>query len=134
MAPIQSAEGNARYYADLLQIHLGIVAEALRAAGLWPASLPLLLDAAQLHAYDQLLGLARAANADAELLGRMREHRQVITDAAGRRDLLGGTTRLRVVAGETWRTTLTPHPERGAVCLPDALRRRRSCAAAHLGG
>jgi hypothetical protein len=122
VAPIQSAEGNARYYADLLQIHLGIVAEALRAAGLWPASVPLLLDAAQLHAYDKLLGLARGANADAELLERMREHRQVITDASGRRDLLGGTTRLRVIAGETWRTALMPHPERGALCLPEAMR------------
>jgi TraM recognition site of TraD and TraG/Type IV secretion-system coupling protein DNA-binding domain len=123
VAPIQAAEGNARYYADLLQIHLGTVAEGLRAAGLWPASLPLLLDACQLHAYDQLLALVRSAGDEhAGLIARMREHRQVITDPAGRRDLLGGTTRLRVVAGETWRTTLTPEPERGAVCLPDALR------------
>ena len=123
VAPLQSAEGNARYYADLLQIHLGVVAEALRASGLWPASLPLLLQASQLHAYDQLLGLVReAGQAHADLIVRMREHRQVITDATGRRDLLGGTTRLRVVAGETWRTTLSPDPQRGAVCLPDALR------------
>jgi len=122
VAPIQAAEGNARYSADLLQIHLGIVAEALRAAGLWPASLPLLLDTAQLTAYDQLLALVRhAGDEHTELAARMREHRQLITDPAGRRDLLGGTTRLRVIAGETWRTALTPDSERGAVCLPDAM-------------
>ena len=43
----------------------------------------------------------------------MREHRQSITGAEGRRDLLGGTMRLRVIAGETWRDTLTPDPQRG---------------------
>ena len=91
VAPIQSAEGDARYYADLLQIHLGIVAEGLRAAGLWPASLPLLLHAAQLHAYDQLLGHIRASgDENAELLGRMREHRQVIADPAGYEGTNGG--------------------------------------------
>ena len=121
VAPLQSAEGNARYYADLLQIHLGIVAEALRAAGHWPANLPLLLDAAQLHAYDRLLELARAGGAERSLIARLREHRLVIADATGRRDLIGGTTRLRVIAGETWRTTLTPDPARGAVTLPAAM-------------
>ena len=50
VAPIAAGEGNARYYADLLQIHLGTVAAGLRAAGLWPANMPLLLDAAQLGA------------------------------------------------------------------------------------
>src|SRR3954453_19266690 len=60
VAPIGAGEGNARYYADLLQVHLGAVAAGLRAAGLWPANLPLLLDAAQLSRYDALLGLGRA--------------------------------------------------------------------------
>jgi hypothetical protein len=59
VAPIAAGEGNARYYADLLQIHLGTVASGLRAAGLWPANLPLLLDAAQLGRYDRLLGAVR---------------------------------------------------------------------------
>lgn len=122
VAPIAAGEGNARYYADLLQIHLGIVAEGLRAAGLWPANLPLLLEAAQLHSYDQLLALVRSGGRpDEELVRRMRDHRQSITAADGKRDLLGGTMRLRVIAGETWRRTLTPHPGHGAVVLPAAL-------------
>jgi len=39
----------------------------------------------------------------------------------GKKDLAGGTLRLRVVAGETWRTVLTPDAGRGAVTLPAAL-------------
>jgi hypothetical protein len=122
VAPIAAGDGNARYYADLLQIHLGIVAEGLRAAGLWPANLPLLLEAAQLHSYDRLLALVcNVDRPDEELLRRMHDHRQSITAADGKRDLLGGTLRLRVIAGETWRHTLTPHSEHGAVALPAAL-------------
>src|SRR3954453_7244988 len=59
VAPIGAGDGNARYYADLLQIHLGTVAAGLRAAGLWPTNLPLLLDAAQLDRYDALFQLVR---------------------------------------------------------------------------
>ncbi len=59
VAPIGAGEGNARYYADLLQVHLGTVAAGLRAAGLWPANLPLLLDAAQLRPTTSLLALVR---------------------------------------------------------------------------
>jgi hypothetical protein len=122
VAPIGTGEGNARYYADLLQVHLGTVAAGLRAAGLWPANLPLLLDAAQLGRYDELLKLVRAqANVDADLVVRMREHRATLATPEGRRDLTGGILRLRVVAGQTWGTVLTPDPVRGAVTLPDAL-------------
>jgi hypothetical protein len=123
VAPIAAGEGNARYYADLLQIHLGTVASALRAAGLWPANLPLLLDAAQLGHYDRLLGAVRDRHGgQAEITRRLREHRDVITTPEARRDLTGGTLRLRVIAGETWRTVLTPEPGQGAVTLPAALR------------
>jgi hypothetical protein len=121
VAPIASSEGNARYYADLLQIHLGIVAAGLRAAGLWPANLPLLLAAAQLANYEQLGDLVRAApGQEQDLRRRMQEHHDLITTTEGRRDLTGGTLRLRVVAGETWQTVLTPDA-RGAVTLPAAL-------------
>src|SRR4051812_2987046 len=57
VAPIGAGDGNARYYADLLQVHLGTVAAGLKAAGLWPANLPLLLEAAQLDHYDRLYRL-----------------------------------------------------------------------------
>ena len=58
----------------------------------------------------------------------MREHRQILASPEVRRDLTGGILRLRVIAGETWRTVLTPDAERGAVTLPAALRGgRRSC-------
>ena len=123
VAPIAAGEGNARYYADLLQIHLGTVASGLRAAGLWPANMPLLLDAAQLGRYDRLLGAVRDRHGDrAEITRRLREHRETITTPEARRDLTGGTMRLRVIAGETWRSVLTPDASRGAVTLPAALR------------
>jgi hypothetical protein len=122
VAPIAAGEGNARYYADLLQIHLGLVAGGLRAAGLWPANMPLLLEAAQLHRYKQLLALVGArAGEHAEITERMRAHRALVEGPEGRRDLTGGTLRLRVVAGETWRTVLTGDPARGAVTLPAAM-------------
>jgi hypothetical protein len=121
VAPIAAGEGNARYYADLLQIHLGVIADGLRAAGLWPANVALLLEAAQLHHYDRLLALVRRACGEAEITRRLRDHRQTIVGSEGRRDLAGGTLRLRVVAGETWRRVLTPEPRRGAIALPAAL-------------
>ena len=123
VAPIGAGDGNARYYADLLQVHLGTVAAGLRAAGLWPANLPLLLDAAQLSRYDALLQLVRVvAGEDADITARMREHRTTLSTPEGRRDLTGGILRLRVVAGETWRTVLTPDSDRGAITLPEAMR------------
>lgn len=122
VAPIAAGEGNARYYADLLQIHLGLIAGGLKAAGLWPANMPLLLEAAQLDRYDELLALVRdRAGHRAEIFERMRAHRALITGPEGKRDLTGGTLRLRVVAGETWRTVLTADPQRGAVTLPAAM-------------
>ena len=106
VAPIGAGEGNARYYADLLQIHLGTVAAGLQAAGLWPANLPLLLHAAQLSQYDELLHRVRDRHGeDAEITARLREHRSVISLPEGRRDLTGSILRLRVVAGESWRRT-----------------------------
>jgi hypothetical protein len=123
VAPIGAGEGNARYYADLLQIHLGTVAAGLRAARLWPANVALLLDAAQIGRFDRLYRLVRDRAGDgSEAAARLREHRAVLAGPEGRRDLTGGIVRLRVVAGETWRTVLTPHPERGAVTLPAAMR------------
>lgn len=114
VAPIAAGEGNARYYADLLQIHLGVVCAGLRTAGLWPASMPLLLEAAQLPRYDTLLALVvNAVGEDAEITQRMRRHRELVTGSEGRRDLSGGTLRLQVVAGETWRTVLTGDGVRG---------------------
>ena len=121
VAPIAAGDGNARYYADLLQIHLGIVTAGLQAAGLWPASMPLLLEAAQLSSYDELVAVVRhACGQDAEVTRRMRAHRAIIASPEGKRDLAGGTLRLRVTAGETWRGVLTPGPS-GAITLPAAL-------------
>ena len=52
----------------------------------------------------------------------MREHQETLASPEARRDLTGGILRLRVVAGETWRTVLTPQSERGAITLPAAMR------------
>jgi hypothetical protein len=84
---------------------------------------PLLLDAAQLSNYDRLLQLVRDRHPeDAEIVARLREHRAIVSAPEARRDLTGGILRLRVVAGESWRRTLTPDPDRGAVTLPAAMR------------
>jgi hypothetical protein len=122
VAPIGDGDGNARYYADLLQVHLGAVAAGLRAAGLWPANVPLLLDAARLENLDRLVDLVRdRAGEHDDAVARFREHRAILAAPDVRRDLTGGILRLRVVAGESWRDVLTPHPEHGAVTLPAAL-------------
>src|SRR3954452_19106172 len=123
VAPIGAGEGNARYYADLLQVHLGTIAAALQTAGLWPANLPLLLDAAQIANYDRLYGLVRErAGEQHPVTEQVREHRATLASPEVRRDLTGGVLRLRVVAGETWRSVLTPDSALGAVTLPAAMR------------
>ena len=64
---------------------------------------------------------------------RLREHRAILASPEVRRDLTGGILRLRVTAGETWRTVLTPDPDRGAVTLPAAMRAGAVVLRADLG-
>ena len=56
LAGIQTSEP---YYADVLRLHVGIVASVLHAAGYWPPSFPLLVEASQLARFDRVVALAR---------------------------------------------------------------------------
>ncbi len=49
LAGIETSEP---YYADVLRLHVGIIANVLHIAGYWPPSFPLLVDASQLTQFD----------------------------------------------------------------------------------
>jgi hypothetical protein len=56
LAGIQTSEP---YYADVLRLHVGVVARVLHIAGYWPPSFPLLVEASQLTRFDRVVALAR---------------------------------------------------------------------------
>jgi TraM recognition site of TraD and TraG len=115
-APIETTEP---FYADALRVHLWRVAEALHAGGIWPCTIPLLLDAAQLHHWENTAQLADGVDDDA-LKRRLGEHGLWVDSREGRHALAGGVARLRVVMGEAWRPVFEP-TKSGAITLPDAL-------------
>jgi TraM recognition site of TraD and TraG len=119
LSPIQTSEP---YYADTLRIHLGVVAEALELLGLWPASMPLLLEAAQAASFAALRDLVLRHGAPPELLRRVDEQAALVDSRSGERDIASGAARLRVVAGTSWRGVLTPREDGRAVQLPAAMR------------
>ena len=115
-APIETTEP---FYSDALRTHLWRVADALHAGGTWPCTIPLLLDAAQLHHWESTAQLALDVP-DEALKRRLAEHSLWVASREGRHALAGGVARLRVVIGEAWRPVFDPG-ERGAIALPDAL-------------
>ena len=119
VSPLQTSEP---YYADVLRIHLGVVAEALQLLGLWPVSMPLLLDVAQAEQFASLRKHVRATLGPPDLLRRVEQQWAFLSNASGRRDIASGTGRLRVVVGTSWREVLSPRSDRRAVQLPRALR------------
>ena len=119
LSPIQSSEP---YYADILRIHLGVVAEALELLGLWPASMPLLLEAAQAEKFTEIHDLVLDRGGPASLLRRIEEQHKLVSEPTGKRDIASGAARLRVVVGTSWRRVLTPRADGRAVQLPSALR------------
>ena len=119
VSPIQTSEP---YYADTLRVHLGVVAEALQLLGLWPASVPLLLEAAQAHKFEDLRDMVRDRGGPDGVLRRVEEQHQLLSDHSGKRDIASGASRLRIVVGESWRPVLTPRADGRAVQLPTALR------------
>jgi len=56
LAGIQTSEP---YDADVVRLHVGIVASLLHTAGYWPPSFPLLIEASQLARFDRIVALAR---------------------------------------------------------------------------
>ncbi len=119
LSPIETSEP---YYADQLRIHLGVVAEALAVLGLWPASMPLLLEAAQTEKFAAIRDLVSAHGAPPEIARRIEEQAAIVFSKSGERDIASGAARLRVVAGTSWRDVLNPRDDRRAVQLPAALR------------
>jgi hypothetical protein len=119
VSPLQTTEP---YYADTLRIHLGVVAEALQLLGLWPVSMPLLLEAAQATAFGSIRKRVRTHGGPMALLRRVEEQGAFLASASGRRDIAGGAARLRVVVGTSWRDVLSPRGDGRAVQLPRALR------------
>ena len=119
LSPIQSSEP---YYADTLRIHLGVVAEALQLLGLWPPSMPLLLEAAQAHRLEEIRDRVLDRGGPQSLVRRIEEQHQLVSEPTGKRDIASGAGRLRVVVGTSWRRVLTPRADGRAVQLPSALR------------
>jgi hypothetical protein len=99
---------------------LGLVCEALRAAGRWPVALPALLRVAQRQRFGRIAMLAQAAAADPDLHERVGDHDQALQERTTQGQLDGSLRALEVVAGQAWRHVLTP-TEHGAVPLPAAM-------------
>ena len=126
LAGIETSEP---YYADVLRQHVTLTAATLHAAGLWPPSLPLLVDASQLARFPRIHALAAACrDTHPELWGRVSNHDRFVKSSEGKSALAGGLLRLDLVIGEAWRNVLTPRrtPDGDlvAVSLANAIRER----------
>ena len=126
LAGIQTSEP---YYADVLRLHVGVVASVLHAAGYWPPSFPLLVEASQLTRFDRVVALARDhKSTQPELWRRVENHAQFVSSREGDRALSGGLVRLSLVIGEAWRSALTPRIDATGnsvgVSLVNAIRER----------
>jgi len=126
LAGIETSEP---YYADVLRLHVGIVANVLHAAGYWPPSFPLLVNASQLTQFARVAELARDHDdTHPDLWRRVENHARFVATREGEKALAGGLVRLDLVIGEAWRTVLTPRLDStGApvgVSLANAIRQR----------
>ncbi len=124
---VEAIKQSEPYYYDVLRRHLDIVAKVLHAAGMWPPSVPLLVDAAQPGNYDDLLTIAnRLGDEHAELKRRATAHGTYVNSPRGTQDLSGGAFRLEVSLALSGRTLVTPRQtpdgETAAVRLVEALR------------
>ena len=123
--PIKTSEP---YYADVLRQHLNLIVAVLHAAGRWPPSFPLLVDAAGADRFETIEALAAGLDSDEhqQLQRRVENHAEWVGSREARRDLAGGLIRLELVMGAAWRDVLTPRPtpdgDSVAVCLVDAIR------------
>jgi type IV secretory pathway TraG/TraD family ATPase VirD4 len=122
VAPVEAnPDSDASHYSRVLRVHLGLVCEALHAAGRWPVALPTLLRVAQRPRFGRLVALAGAtAEDDPDLLERLKDHEQALAERVTQGQLDGSLRALEVVAGQAWRNVLTPGAH-GAVPLPAAM-------------
>jgi TraM recognition site of TraD and TraG len=127
LAGIQSSEP---YYADVLRLHVGIVAGVLHVAEYWPPSFPLLVEASQLGAFERVVALAEPHHdTHPDLWRRVENHARFVASREGEKALGGGLVRLDLVIGEAWRHVLTPRhieatDELVGVSLTQAIRER----------
>ena len=109
LAGIQTSEP---YYADTLRQHVGIVASVLHAAGYWPPSFPLLIEASQRGQFDRIVALAQGhQDTQAHLWRRVNHQAKFVASAEGEKALGGGLVRLDLVMGEAWRSVLAPRSD-----------------------
>lgn len=121
VAPVEAdSDSEASHYSRVLRAHLGLVADALCAAGRWPVSLAVLLRCAQRTRFAPLAALARAAG-DGDLWDRLDDHEAALESRTTQNQLDGSLRALEVVAGQAWRRVLSPEPAAGAVTLPAAM-------------
>lgn len=126
LAGIQTSEP---YYADVLSLHVGIVATVLHIAGYWPPSFPLLVEASQLARFDRIVALARDdRRTQPELWRRVENQARFVASREGEKALSGGLVRLSLVIGEAWRSVLAPRIDPNGipvgVSLTNAIRQR----------
>ena len=109
LAGIETSEP---YYADTLRQHVGIVASVLHAAGYWPPSFPLLIEASQLGQFDRVVALAHQHQQTHPHLWRRVGHQaKFVASLEGAKALGGGLVRLDLVMGEAWRSVLAPRTD-----------------------
>ena len=124
--PIKQSEP---YYYDVLRRHLDVVSKVLHAAGMWPPSVPLLVDACQPGNYEQLQKISKRLGTEhSALKRRAAAHGSYVSSAGGIQDLSGGVFRLEVALALAGRALVTPRTtvdgETVGVRLVEALRQR----------
>jgi len=92
--PIKQSEP---YYYDVLRRHLDVVCKVLHAAGMWPPSVPMLVDACLPSNYERLRTISKQLDETHKALKQRAEsHGTYVTSPKGTEDLSGGAFRLEV--------------------------------------
>ena len=115
------------YYYEVMRNHLDVVCRVLHAAGQWPPSIPLLLDACEPKRFETLQAVAgKLGDEHEEVRERVEMHSESLASVEGRKEIQGGCVRLRAPLALATRLLVTPRVDAGgqavAVCLREALR------------
>src|ERR1019366_10239464 len=106
---VEAIKQSEPYYYDVLRRHLDVVCKVLHAAGMWPPSIPLLIDACLPGNYEQLVKLTKPLDdSHAALKRRASAHGTYVSSSRGVQDLSGGVFRLEVALALAGRTLVTP--------------------------
>jgi dihydropteroate synthase len=115
------------YYYEVMRNHLDVVCRVLHAAGQWPPSIPLLLDACEPKRFETLQAIANGLPDEHEdVRERVELHSETLASAEGRKEIQGGCTRLRAPLALATRLLVTPRVDQDgqavAVSVRNALR------------